>query len=91
MAIFKAGAEPLVWTVVNDNEFYKEGNGDDNQIQGNGTPLMVAVGMGRRDDFSMQAEQRALEAAKVLVGLGADAPILGAAAVAWRARSEAGR
>ena len=81
--LVEGGAEPLVWTVVNDNEFYEEGNGDDNQIQGNGTPLMVAVGMGRRDDFSMQAEQRALDAAKVLVGLGAD--VNEATATGWTA------
>ena len=76
-------AKPLVWTAVNDDEFLKEGNGDDNQIQGNGTPLMVAVGMGRRDDFSVQAEQRALEAATVLVGLGAD--VNAATATGWTA------
>ena len=81
--LVEGGAEPLVWTVVNENELYKEGNGDDNQIQGNGTPLMVAVGMGRRDDFSTQAEQRALEAAQVLVGLGAD--VNEATATGWTA------
>jgi ankyrin repeat protein len=33
---------------------------------------MVAVGMGRHDDFSPKEEKNALEAAKILVELGAD-------------------
>lgn len=70
--LVEARARPLVGTVISEKEFYKEGHGDDNQIQGNATPLMAAIGMGRQDDFSTTAEAKALEAAKILVGLGAD-------------------
>ena len=70
--LVEARAKPLVGSVVNEKEFRKEGFGDDNQIQGNGTPLMVAVGMGRENDLGREGERRALEAAKVLVELGAD-------------------
>jgi ankyrin repeat protein len=65
-------AKPLVGTVVNDKEFFKEGFGDDNQIQGNATALMLAVGMGRQDDMAREEERKALEAVKILVELGAD-------------------
>jgi len=65
-------AKPLVATVVNPDDFSKKGFGDDNQIQGNGTALMVAAGMGRHDDFAPDEEKRALEAVKVLVEMGAD-------------------
>lgn len=65
-------AKPLITTVVNPLEFNKKGFGDDNQIQGNATPLMVAAGMGRHDDFAPVEEKNALEAVKALVELGAD-------------------
>jgi ankyrin repeat protein len=70
--LVEARAKPLVGTVISPKEFNKEGHGDDNQIQGNATPLMAAVGMGRQDDFGREEERRALEAAKILVDLGAD-------------------
>lgn len=70
--LVEAGAKPLVKTAIQENEFYKEGFGDDNQIQGNATPFLTAAGMGRKDDFSPEGEQRALEAMKVMVDLGAD-------------------
>jgi ankyrin repeat protein len=70
--LVEARAKPLVGTVISEKEFFKEGHGDDNQIQGNATPLMVAIGMGRQDDFSSAGEAKALEAAKTLVELGAD-------------------
>lgn len=70
--LVEARAKPLVATVVNPSEFDKPGFGDDNQIQGNGTPLMVAAGMGRHDDFAPDEEKRALEAVKTLVEMGAD-------------------
>jgi len=57
---------------VDQKEFLKEGYGDDNQIQGNATPLMVAVGIGRQDDLSKEEEAKALESTKILIGLGAD-------------------
>jgi ankyrin repeat protein len=70
--LVEAHAKPLVSTVINPTEFGKAGFGDDNQIQGNGTPLMVAAGMGRHDDFAPEEEKRALEAVKALVDMGAD-------------------
>lgn len=70
--LVEARANPLVRTATDPKEFLKEGHGDDNQIQGNATPLVVAVGMGRQDDLGREEERRALEAAKVLVELGAD-------------------
>ena len=70
--LVEARARPLVGTVISEKEFSKEGHGDDNQIQGNATPLMVAIGMGRQDDLSTSSEAKALEAATILVGLGAD-------------------
>ena len=79
--LVEARANPLVTTVTDPKEFLKEGHGDDNQIQGNATPLMVAVGMGRQDDFGREEERRALEAAKVLVELGAD--VKEATATGW--------
>jgi hypothetical protein len=65
-------AKAAVVTAVDMTEFDKTGYGDDNQIQGNGTSLMVAVGLGRENDFGKAQEQRAVEAAKVLVGLGSN-------------------
>lgn len=79
--LVEARARPLVGTVISEKEFSKTGHGDDNQIQGNGTPLMVAVGMGRQDDFGRDAERRALEASRVLVELGAD--VNGATETGW--------
>jgi ankyrin repeat protein len=70
--LVEAGAQPLVKTAVQEKEFFKEGFGDDNQIQGNATPLLAAAGMGRNDDFSPEGEKRALEAIKVMLDLGAD-------------------
>ncbi len=77
--LVEAGAEPLMWTAVNEKETFREGYSDENQIQGNATPLMVAVGMGsfgcrrcRSHEFTTAAEERALEAARILVKMGAD-------------------
>jgi ankyrin repeat protein len=70
--LVEAGAKPLVKTAIQEKEFFKEGFGDDNQIQGNATPLLAAAGMGRKDDFSPEGEKRALEAIKVMLDLGAD-------------------
>ena len=77
--LVESGAEPLMWTTPNQEELFKEGNADDNEVQANATPLMVAVGMGsfgcrrcRSREFTEAAEERALEAAKALLNLGAD-------------------
>jgi uncharacterized protein len=65
-------AKTSTGTVVDPKEFLKTGYGDDNQIQGNGTPFLVAAGLGRNDDLGKQEEQRAIEALKTMIGLGAD-------------------
>ncbi len=77
--LVEGGAEPLMWTTPNQEELFKEGHGDDNEILANVTPLMVAVGMGsfgcrrcRAREFTEAAEKRAVEAARVLLRLGAD-------------------
>ena len=77
--LVEAGAEPLMWTALNEEETFREGYSDENQIHGDATPLMVAVGMGwfgcrrcRSHDFTEPAEERALEAAKALMKMGAD-------------------
>ena len=55
---------------------------------GFGAPFLAAA----RAELARLATIEYASGARIeLVGLGADAPILGAAAVAWRARSEAGR
>jgi ankyrin repeat protein len=65
---------PLITTSINENIFFDqmEVYADDNQILGNASSLMVAVGMGRKSDFSADEEQRAIEAAEELIHLGAD-------------------
>ena len=77
--LVERGAEPLMWTTPHPEELFKDVHGDDNEIQAHVTPLMVAVGMGsfgcrrcRAREFTEAAEQRAIEAARVLLELGAD-------------------
>jgi ankyrin repeat protein len=73
--LLDAGADPLRGTVIDKEELYRQTqtHGDHNQFQGDATPLMVAVGMGRMSQtFSPEEEEKAMEFAKVLVGLGAD-------------------
>jgi len=65
-------AKTNIGTVIDPKEFYKDGYGDDNQIQGNGSPFLVAAGLGRTDDFPKEEELKALEALKTMIGLGAD-------------------
>jgi len=72
--LLEHGAEPLVKTEIDRNVFEKQQqhHEDNNQIIGDATPLMVAVGIGRINDFSQQEEDKALVAAQRLVSLGAD-------------------
>jgi len=72
--LLEHGAEPLVKTSVDSNVYKKQlrEHADDNQIIGNATPLMVAVGMGRINDFSQAEEEKALQIAQRLITLGAD-------------------
>ena len=72
--LLEHGANPLVKTDVDHTIFQDQTKSyaDDNQILGNGTPLMVATGMGKKNDLTLQEEKRALIAAKRLIQLGAD-------------------
>lgn len=81
--LLEYGANPLVTTHINENTFHKqlEIHADDNQIYGNGTTLMVAVGLGKQKDFTSLEEKKALQAAKRLVALGAD--VNAATATGW--------
>ncbi|MSO21508.1 MAG: hypothetical protein EXQ56_13845 [Acidobacteria bacterium] len=65
-------AERNVITKSDPKELLKTTTGDDNQIQGNGTPLLVAAGLGRNDDFGAAETKLSLEAVKTLVEMGAD-------------------
>jgi len=83
--LLEHGAEPLVKTSVDNNVFKKQlqEHADDNQIIGNATALMVAVGMGRINDFSQAEEEKALQIAQRLITLGAD--VNEATATGWTA------
>jgi ankyrin repeat protein len=74
--LLQHGADPFKGTVIDKESFQIEirEHSSENQVIGNATPLMVAVGMGRRnrDDFTQAQEQQALKAARMLVDLGAD-------------------
>lgn len=70
----REGVVPLVETSINEVYFRKQTKmkADDNEILGNATSLMVALGMGRKSDFSPDEEMRAIEAADKLIARGAD-------------------
>ena len=74
--LLNAGADPFVGTEIDKEAFNRETqvHGSENQVIANATPFMVAVGMGRRnrENFSQTQEKQALEAARLLVNLGAD-------------------
>ena len=74
--LLEAEADPLIGTKIDNDAFQREIriHSSENQYIANATPLMVAVGMGRRTDqgFSPEQESKALEAARLLVSLGAD-------------------
>ena len=74
MMLVREDVVPLVETSINEDVFYKQmqANADDNEILGNATSLMVALGMGRRSDFSPDEEDQAIEAARKLIARGAD-------------------
>ncbi len=65
-------AQVTVETESDPHELYKNETGDDNQIQGNGTPLLVAAGLGRKDDMGREEARLSLEAVRTLVEMGAD-------------------
>ena len=72
--LLEHGANPMVKTEVDHSIFMEQTKSyaDDNQILGNGTPLMVAAGLGKKNDFTPAEERRAINAAKRLIELGAD-------------------
>jgi len=72
--LLEHGADPLIKTDINNTAFIKQTSthGDDNQILGNGTPLMVTMGMGKKNDFSPEEELIAIQAASRMIKLGAD-------------------
>ena len=74
--LLQHGADPLRGTLIDKENLLIETreHSSENQVIGDATPLMVVVGMGRRnrDDFTEDEEQRSLEAAKMFVELGAD-------------------
>lgn len=83
--LLEHGARPIVSTKPNPAVLEKQTRvyADDNQILGNGSSLMVAVGLGKKNDFTPSEEASALEAAKRLVALGAD--VNEATATGWTA------
>jgi len=74
MMLLREGVVPLVETSINEDIFYKQMQvkADDNEILGNATTLMVALGMGRKSDFAPEDEQRAILAAGKLIARGGD-------------------
>lgn len=72
--LLEHGAKPLVSTKANPAVLEKQTKvyADDNQILGNGTSLMVAVGLGKKNDFTPSEEKSSLDSAKRLIALGAD-------------------
>lgn len=83
MMLQREDVAPLVETSINENVFYKqtEVKADDNEILGNATSLMVALGMGRKSDFSPDEEERAMQAAERLILRGGD--VNDATATGW--------
>jgi ankyrin repeat protein len=68
----EGGAKLAVKTVSDPKEVNNKDHGQENQIQGNGTPLLVAAGLGRKDDMGKEEQRRSLEAVRTLVEMGAD-------------------
>lgn len=74
MMLLREDVVALIETSVNEENVYKQSRNtaDDNEIIGNATSLMVALGMGRKSDFSPLEEERAVEIAEQLIARGAD-------------------
>lgn len=68
----EGGAELAVKTASDPEEVNNKDYGQYNQIQGNGTPLLVATGLGRKDDMGKEEQKRSLAAVNTLVEMGAD-------------------
>lgn len=74
MMLQREGVDSTVKTSLNEDIVDEQMriHADDNQILGNATLFMAAVGMGRKSDFSPAEEQRAIAAAEKLILRGAD-------------------
>ena len=74
MMLVREGVETLIATSINEDIYYEQMRvkADDNEIQANATTFMVAVGLGRKSDFSPDEEARAIQAAERLITRGAD-------------------
>ncbi|MCH8059226.1 MAG: ankyrin repeat domain-containing protein [Proteobacteria bacterium] len=83
MMLVREDVDALVETSINEEIFYKQlqVKADDNEIQANATTLMVAIGLGRKSDFSPDEEARAIRAAEKLIARGAD--VNAATATGW--------
>ncbi len=83
MMLTREDVVPLIETSVNEENVYKQSRAaaDDNEIIGNATSLMVALGMGRKSDFSPQEEEQAIQVAEKLIARGAD--VNQASATGW--------
>ncbi len=74
MMLVREDVETLIETSINEDIYYEQMKvkADDNEILANATTFMVAVGLGRKSDFSPDEEARAIQAAKRLIARGAD-------------------
>jgi ankyrin repeat protein len=74
MMLIREDVETLTGTSINEDIFYTQMKvkADDNEIQANATTFMVAIGLGRKSDFSPDEEARAIQAAETLIARGAD-------------------
>jgi ankyrin repeat protein len=72
--LLEHGANPIVTTRINEDVFMDQTQiiADDNQVFGNGSTLMVAVGMGKKDPFTPEEERKAYAISKRLIELGAN-------------------
>ncbi len=83
--LLEHGANPLVKTDVHTPYFERqqEAYADDNQILGNGSSLLVAAGLGKKNDFTPQEERNAINVIGRLLELGGD--VNEATATGWTA------
>ena len=72
--LVREDVEVLTRTSINEDIFYTQMKvrADDNEIQADATTFMVAIGLGRKSDFSPDEEARAIQAAETLIARGAD-------------------
>jgi ankyrin repeat protein len=83
--LLEHGADPSRRTEVNHAVFSRQTReyADDNQVLGNGSPFLVAAGLGKRGRYTEDEEKRALAVTRRLLELGAD--VNEASATGWTA------